>query len=414
MGLRRHDSPVRSHRFQAVAVALTQVLGQSFLAAALIAVARVANPSSFGRAVTMLAVATALVGLMDFGVTNQAIREISSRSVERRSVDARIVGKLGATTLVCIVVFVASVSIDSLHEYWPTALISVAMICSQAAQIPLRGLAVAEKAAVAVLLDRTILLLVTLFLVGATGDPVRHIWIGFIAGPAAAALLALCLTAPRDRIAVTWPSTNPWKGSLNFGIFSLSVSAQSLDLPIAAVFGGHSASGLYGSVNRWTAPLTMFSNAFAATSVPFIVRTSGFRQAFKAVRPSLPLLVVGQLGAAMMICFAGPIVAVLLGAQYASAAPVLRLLAGAAMLAIISQPLAIYLQTRGHERSLAVVTLPLVVCQLVAVAIGATLAGAEGAAAANLLSHSSFLLAYSLLLFNSRRQGLAINQSTNV
>jgi O-antigen/teichoic acid export membrane protein len=355
-----------------------------------IVAARGVLPEQFGPVVSIIALATAIVGFVDFGTNSLWVREIARGALPPRFLGERILAKLGlalvAGALWCAVVLIAWPS----GQYWAVAPISLSLLANQTAQVPLRGIGRADLAAVAVLCDRITGAVVMLLLVVLQVNPPTALWVALVCGSAMATVCAWRL-APRHARARFTPYrwVNPWSGAGFYGVSNLATSAQSLDLSVMSAFGGPAIAGVYGAVNRWTQPLGLLVGAFSSASVPFVARADSWKEAWNHIR-SAAWLPIAAILSCLAVFFLSPVlVTILIGSRYSNSVPVLQILALATIPGIINQPLAGFLQALRLDRAVAIIMTTNVIVVLALIAVLSALFGAPGAATAALVTQSA-------------------------
>ncbi|TFD17437.1 hypothetical protein E3T26_02080 [Cryobacterium sp. TMT1-21] len=373
----------RSVGAQAVMLAGATGIAQLIVALVYIAAARSATPADFGWVVSAIALGTVAVGFVDFGTNSFWVREIARNQLPLNEFSRRGSGKLMAATILAALWLLFSVPVLQGTSYWMAAPVFLSLLLNQTAQVSLRGMARGELVAWSILADRIVVAIV-LAIVSATGaNAAQFLWLALTAGSVVAAGMGWWMTPAHSRPGPRlWRRTNPWKGSGYYGLSTVAISAQGIDVMIIGGFGGPAAAGLYGAVNRWTQPMSLLAGAFSSASVPFVAHSQTWRLAWPHLRSGIWLL-----GVAVSICIgvaigAPWIVEMLIGPRYAGAAPVLQVLALGTIPAIFNQPLSGFLQSLGHDRIVSLITVAAVVFQLALVALSARFLGALGAAIA--------------------------------
>jgi O-antigen/teichoic acid export membrane protein len=359
----------------------SSVLAQAITAVIYIGTARTASPEVYGPTVAAIALGIAAVGFFDLGTNSLWVREIARSSMDMRELGRRTISKLAFATVVALLWVVVAFCFLGGTPYWVAGPVAVATLASQTLQVALRGRAMIERVALAVLLDRVVVvvLLGSLALLGL--EPVTVLWLVLCIGPLVSAALGYFFTPAHTRIKLIHSRPmNPWTGSRYYGLSALAVGSQSLDLPIMNAMGGPVAAGLYGAVNRFTQPMGMLANSFASASVPHVARAKSWGEAWSHARKASWLLIVAVFGCLFVAATAPLIVDILIGDEYQGATPVLQILALGTIPAIFNQPLAAFLQAMRFDRVVSLITVSAVIVQLVSVAILASHLGAVGAA----------------------------------
>jgi len=164
-----------------------------------------------------------------------------------------------------------------------------------------------------------------------------------------------------------------------FLVANVTAQVRTLDVTVVAAVLHPAATGMYAAASKLVQPLLLVPQALAAVVTPHSTRLDPAR----ARRLGLRLVAVfGAFGllAVPMALLAEPITRLVLGADYAGAAPALAWgVIGLPFLAMASS-LGALLQGQGRERLVAVNGLVLAPVLLGAVAVGAAVGGIAGAA----------------------------------
>jgi O-antigen/teichoic acid export membrane protein len=391
----------RSIGVQAIALAASTGIAQAILAVIYVFTARSAAPSDFGLVVNAVAIGTTAVGFLDFGTNSYWVRELASNRLDASVLGQRLASKLlysaagfGAWTAATLFLVPSS-------NLWMAGPVGMSVVLSQSFQVPLRGLGRGDLAAVATLVDKTVAGAVFLALLSTGVAATSALWLCLSAGGLSSALLCWRLTPqPRRAVLVLRRTTNPWSASSHYGIASVAITAQSLDIPALTVFGGASSVGIYAAVSRWTQPMGLLANAFSSASAPHIARAHSAREAWDTARKSIWLLGVAMGLSLVTAIFAPFIVETLIGPNYVGSADVLRILALSTVVSIANQPLYVFLQARGFDKPIALITVLTVVIHLSLVSLLSTNIHALGAAVASLCTQIVLFLSMGTLLAN--------------
>jgi O-antigen/teichoic acid export membrane protein len=366
---------------QAVLIAGSTGVAQVVTAILYVLAARSADPADFGRVVAALAVGASAVGFLDFGTNGLWVRELARGKLSQRELSSRLFSKLVIAAAIGLVLGGGSALVFPGSSYWMAAPVGFALLLNQTAQVPLRGMARADIVAVSILTDRAVALITLLLLTFTGAQAFSVLWIALTVGSLGAAAVGTMLTPKfaQARLAF-WSRVNPWRDAGYYGLTTLAVSAQALDLPLLAATGGAASAGVYGAVSRWTQPMGLLASAFSSASAPFVARSKSWREALSHIRKGLWLLGLAVLGCLVCVVIAPLVVSILIGSQYEQSAVILQILALSTIPAILNQPLSVILQSMGHDRLVSFVMVGSVGLQLSAVAIAAPAYGAVGAA----------------------------------
>lgn len=389
----------RSVGVQAVLLVGGTAIAQVTTALIYLVGARSVSPSDFGAIVSGIALGTAGVGFFDFGSNSLWVRELANGRMSIAELRARASSKVLVAIAVAGAWAVLSVFVLPGQTLWTAAPVALSVLVGQTVQVILRARARIEIVAASVVVDRLVAgILMVLLLVA--GVPVGWwMWAMLTAGSIVGATFCWFLTDAPDRLRPLLRWRNPWRGSHYYGLSSLAVTGQSLDVPILAALGGSSAAGFYGAVNRWVQPLSMLANSFASVSIPYVARAADLREGWSHARKAAWLIILALIGAVGLIVAAPWAVSLLLGPEYQSSVGVLQVLAAAAIPGILNQPLATFMQAMRFDRIVSAIVAVAVGIQLALVALLASPLGAMGAALSLLVAQSMMCLALSLSLF---------------
>lgn len=397
---------------QAIFLASASAGAQVIVAIMYILTARGSDPAIYGQTVTAISIGMATVGFIDFGTNQLWVRELASerrtvadlsRSVSGKLAIAAGVGLIGGLALLALRPALAS-----------AAVIFLAGIVSQTMLVPLRAARRGERVAALLLLERLMALVFFAVLTRVGFEPTFALWVSLACGTTLLAAATISVTPLRSRFRAQLPNSNPWKGSAHFGASTIAASAQQLDLAVLGAMAGPTAAGIYGSVNRWTQPMSLLANAFSVASTPFVARAGTWTEARRDLARASWILAVAIAVCAVVILAAPMLVSFLLGAAYMDAVPVLQWLAAGTMAAVLNQPLASSLQARHYDRAVGIGFLACAALQLSLVALLAPTLMATGAAIAFFVLQTSLLtcLLVVLTVAMSRERKIALGEDT--
>ena len=359
---------------------LTVGTGAALIAGSILHIltARSIGPSDYGVVATAISLGVAGVGFLDLGANTYWIRELASQRITERDLQARASSKIGIVLLVAAAVSAGAALIEPAFIAAGAILLSASIV--QVVLIPLRA---ARQGATVGWLTVTgrVFSLITFIAMHFFGLwPGMALWTSLVAGDLVLVICTYAVTPPASRLRFrVSPFRNPWSGTRWFAIYSVSTSGYQLDLPILTALSGPTAGGVYGSVNKWIQPLLIPIGAFAAAAAPFFAAEQRVRALRGEIVKASWILIAALLLNLVVILNAPKLVNLLLGENFISAVPVLRLLALAMLLNIFTQPLLVALQSRHYDSLAAWVVLVGVVTQLIAVALLAPTVGALGA-----------------------------------
>lgn len=386
---------------QAIVLAASTGVAQAILAVLYVFTARSAAPSDFGLVVNAVAIGTTAVGFLDFGTNSYWVRELASNRLDESVLGRRLASKLLYSGAVFGAWTAATLFLVPSSNLWMAGPVGMSVVLSQSFQVPLRGLGRGDLAAVATLIDKTVAGAVFLALLSTGVTATSALWLSLSAGGFASALLCWHLTPqPSRAILMLRRATNPWSASGHYGIASVAITAQSLDIPALTVFGGAGSVGIYAAVSRWTQPMGLLASAFSSASAPHIARARSTREGWDTARKSIWLLGVAM-GLCLITALLAPfIVAILIGPNYTGSVDVLRILAISTVVSIANQPLYVFLQARGFDRPIALITVLTVLMHLSLVILLSSSIQALGAAIASLCTQIVLFVSMGTLLAN--------------
>ena len=341
-------------------------ISQIVLAGMFVVAARLSSPAEFGLIGTAYALSLVGASVVDFGTNALWTRELVASRMTTDDLRARACGKLS------VALIVAGVMIVVLHLALPGSVLALAgpllvgTTVAQTAQVPLRARLRSDLVGVVTVVDRLAALVVfgcSLFIPGV--DVVVALAIALCCGLALDAFLALRFDHAPQRLV---RPRNPYSGARHYGLMTLALNAQSLDIVAIGALGGPIAAGLFAAVNRWTSAMGLLVTAFSSATTPFVASAGSLRKALPQLKAALWMPCGAVLCCVVMALTAPWAVELLLGAQYSGSAAVLQILALGVIPAVAAQPLATYLQALGHDRIVGATLSVVIVVQLLGVA----------------------------------------------
>jgi O-antigen/teichoic acid export membrane protein len=272
------------------------------------------------------------------------------------------------------------------------ALVTVSRILLLGVGVPLRATHRVGRAAVVVLVEKASWLAGFALLSAVPVGPLPAFWWSMAISTVIATAVGLALSGGARAFLGGVRLRSPWPGEAGYGTFSLAVSLSLLDVALLGLAGGSAPAGVYGALSRWTQPVLLLSQTFSAAATPFIAGARSSSAAFRTIRGSLWIPALGFAVCLGMVALAPVAVPLLLGPAYRGAAPTLAILAAGAAAVVVCQPLATFLQARGHARLVGRSTMVTVLLQLGGVWLTAGSLGATGAALAYATSQVLLLL----------------------
>ncbi|MDG4801824.1 hypothetical protein [Micromonospora sp. WMMD980] len=364
-----------------------------------------AGPAAFGMAAGAMGVGGTLVGVVDYGFNAFSVRELAAGRISRQIYWNRLRVLFAVTIGVALVIVITGVAIGRSDLGLMAALVLLSRTAVNGVAVPLRAARRVVKVAVVFLLERLAALTLAMALLAtSTVSAVTVLWWALAAGGLVAVTTGVFVgDPPRPR----WMRTglaDPWRATGGYGRFSLAVSATSLDVTLLAATGGSTQAGIYSAVSRWTQPVQFFAQAYSSAAAPAIAQASSSRAAWDAVRRSLWLLGGAVVSCAALVALAPAAVSLVLGDTYRQSAGVLTVLAIGAAVVVVNQPLATFLQSRGHEKVVGTCTVGTVALQLAGVWLTAGARGAAWAYGVAQLALTALLGVYALRLVRRQRR----------
>lgn len=358
------------------------VAGQVLVGVTFVLAARNMDPADLGLVATCLAIGMIAATVFDLGLTNYTVREVAAGHMTMDDARSLVRAKrrlmpllVVPTTAACVLIMPAPV--DGLV----LGLVGWVLWEAQTANSLLRAQERFAGAAGAQLVGRAFGLLVTAALLVALPAALA-LSVGVAASFALEALLNRAFLGPhrapparQARLAAVH------RRSLSFGLVSLAAIGQQLDTPLVTLGGGAAAGGIYAGAGRLLGPLLFLSSSMALVGAPWLARAQHDPAALRCeerriLRASL-VLSLGPLGAAAV----GPtVIPLLLGDRYVGSGWAFSILAIGALFSTVSQALAIILQNRGAERTVATTIVIGLVIGLVSTYVLAVLGGPVWAA----------------------------------
>ncbi|QFG69726.1 lipopolysaccharide biosynthesis protein [Ornithinimicrobium pratense] len=179
-----------------------------------------------------------------------------------------------------------------------------------------------------------------------------------------------------------------------FAVTDIGNQSRSLDVAIVGLVSSAATGGFYAGASKLIAPFSLVASTLAAVVLPRAARSTPrtvYRVALSMGAGALVLFVL----AVPLAFILSPFITLILGEEFASAAPALAALILGLPFVALTSPLDALLQGTGRERFVAANALVFAVILVLAIFIGAAWGGATGAA----VSVSVVSFAKSLVLF---------------
>lgn len=179
-----------------------------------------------------------------------------------------------------------------------------------------------------------------------------------------------------------------WSNSLHYGMVSIMGALQQIDVALVRWLAGGTASGLYATGSRLTSPLNILGSSASTVILPLVAR--GAPSTSDTLKRSRVLTVL-LLPVCVLLSLAATTpwwTSLVAGDDYARAAwPVSAFLLGAVGMNLLA-PCVAYLQGKGKALLAGRLVVGQTLTSLAAIAIGALLEGANGAAAGYFIVNS--------------------------
>lgn len=386
-----------------MAVAGATGAGQVLTAVMYAVAARLSGPEVFGAIASAVSAGSLVAGLADFGSNEYLTRELATGRLKNAQFCTRARSKLLLGGVWAVFVGLALYTLWPVSMLWFAALPGFSVLLLQTLQTYFRGRLRSEIVAFTTLLDRLLaagcFLLLIEFGIGASWALGISIVVGDFIAAAACRLLA------QDGWKLSGSCRNwdnPWRGAGFYGFASSSNSLRALDVTLVGVFSSVSQAGVYASVNKWTAPMSLLVFAFASTAAPYFAQSQGIRGSLSTVRRGLWMPLIALIFASLGVAFAPAVVKVVLGSEYSESAEVLRVLFLATIPSMANQIAATLMQSQGMDKEIAFLSVPSALVQLGLILALCPTFGATGGALASLFSEVLLLVGIVFVIWRRR------------
>ena len=359
-----------------------QLTSAAFTAGVTIYLVRALGPASYGVFALAVAIGAMLVLLADLGVTQSAERFIA----ERRSQPGAVAGLLGdalrlklvAAAIVCGALFALAGPIADAYGQsdlaWPLRAVAVAVL-GQSLLFLFRGAFVAlgrmSLAWRLLTMESAVEAAATVALVAGGAGAAGAAWgraIGYVVGALMGAAMAARMvgrfrstedaTGDRRRIA-------RYAGAL-FLVSVAYVAFEQVDVLLIGAILSTTSVAIFEAPMRLSVFLGYAGQALAFGVAPRLSRGAGQRPNVAAFQSALRWLVLAQAALlAPVLVWAGPIVDLVLGSEYARSEPVLRALAPFVFLSAIGTCVTLAVNYIGEARSRVPLAIAAVLVNLV-------------------------------------------------
>lgn len=350
--------------------------------------ARYLGPAVFGALTAGIGLAIVAATFADFGINGWAIRAVARDPKSPDSFVRTLTAKLVLSVLLAALWITGSFLFESRAQLsWAFGLLGIYLLLLVVAgtlTVPLRASEQMATVSVIGVAEKLTTLVAWLVLHAALGSSPVFLPLAMVIGSFASVCVALAFM-PKSFLRIARPSftslASIWRYSFSFGMVGVSAQIQRADVAIVSVLAGPYAAGIYAAPARLTSFLGVVPASFSAALYPRLAGASGDKSARRdALLSGTGVLLLMVLGMLIVYVKAPVVVGLALGSAYESSTDVLRIYLLVVLLNSVNQPLLAVLQAEGEERYGAVVVIASAIAGLGAVALGARLYGAPGAA----------------------------------
>lgn len=340
---RRPASPTK----ETLALTSSTVLALILVSLLYIIAARNSEPSSFGIAAAVIAIAAAVTAIVDFGNISYSLREVAARNMRRRRFFRRLSGRILALS----VWFAASAALAHVarQPLWLFAgIIPLVRLPLQSALVALRAHHRILTVVLVTLLDAVVAIgaLLGLLSLGVRGD--QSLLMAVLLGDFAATAVAMPL-AFRSYVDDELATDTGGTSSTGFGLSAVAVAAADLNVPVAAWAASPAVAGEYSAVNRWTRPVLTVMQSFNLMAAPRIAAAPSAMGAWRSIRGASWLPMLAAVYCLVLAALASYLVPLVLGDAYVASITPLVILALGSLLIIPNSMAVTFLQYRGFD-----------------------------------------------------------------
>jgi O-antigen/teichoic acid export membrane protein len=384
---------VRKLAFNSIVLALGSYIATGASALTYLLAARTLGPTLFGSLSGAIGLAIVVSSFGDFGVNGWTIRALARNPTSLDLFKRTLSAKLAIALLLAVAWVVISLTmLASTSLKLGVALLGayvLTFVIAGTLTVPFRASERMTIVSVIAAVEKVVALVAWLAMQIHGGIGFEALPIALVIGGVASVVCAAILI-PRDLLALNIPSfrvvVDLWRSSFSFGMVGVSTQILRADVAIVSAVSGPFAAGVYAAPARFTAFVTVIPAAFSAAIFPRIARsaTTGAsrRPEFISAAAMLALMVLILGGFALAAPLVVPLV---LGQAYAASVGVLRVILLVALINSANQPLLMLLQAAGLEQYAGRAVMVSAATGLLAIAVGARLGGATGAAIGALL-----------------------------
>jgi len=347
--------------------------------------ARALGPAAFGQTMTLIAIMNFITLGADFGQNSYILREISSG---RKTVED-FANQVHTKTIFAGSVAVVIGGYLAFSQSNPLIALTVIFYClllsaEVALQAMVRWTAGARHYSRSVLVDKFTSLIVFGLLLAIGQKNIFMVPLALTCGSISGIISAQMshkfhvTIKHADRQLLRRAFVN-LKLSKGFGFYSFATTMQNLDIAFLRKVSTPVETGYYSAVSTWTKPLVLIAASYTQASYPHLAAAPDNASARKLLKSGRKILLFAIFYISAIILFAPQLVNFLLGAEYASSVPVLRLMCIAMIPATVNAPLSSFLQARLEQRYAAIIVATGIFIQLAAIlALGGHFGGVAG------------------------------------
>lgn len=396
------------------ALLLSRGLSSLIQAVSLLLFVRWAGAEAFGLIAVITSVAAVLYTLSDWGAGIHIPRSRAKESNElvAGGLAVSIIGNTMAAALLTSAV-IAAVIWGSVNVW--LVLIPLALAAEQCTEAGLT-VSVADRVKrvvfISLLTRRLVMLVLFVGLYWLTGDPLMAYGIASLASAVSGTVhAALDLRRRLHGIERVQVRLQLWKEFSPFVLENVSSATRNLDTTIVAALTSVQATGFYSAAFRLTKPLNQIGGAATAVLVPHASRST----LVDVKRAAKKLSAAGGAGIVLALIgglFAEPILVLLLGAEFAVAAPVFAWALISIVPVCLAPSLGGLLQGQGYQKFVATNGVLFAFITLAGIFWATMVFGIAGAAAAMAVSYFLKSLVLALRITRLRDNGVTETASS--
>jgi O-antigen/teichoic acid export membrane protein len=328
--------------------------------------ARTLSVVELGRSLVVIATATLLAALADFGTNSKWLIDLAAKTLSPASWLRLASAKILYTAFIFLTgsAFTICLGINT----FPTIAILIGLLSHQTLLVYLKVFDLNKWYALLSGGERTLALCVLIVSYLTFKNTSDFYWaalgIGTFLCSALALLIILRHIAPADRNAPNLSRVpNPWVRSGSFAATSLAGATRSLDVNLVNWVGGSHSAGLFGAVSKWVQPLIVGAGITSTITTPWVASQGNPTKSdvFKAFAP----LIVTLLFSLPILLAPNWLVQTLLGSDFSASATLLLPLFLGASFAGLSILWGSWAQAEMGAKTIAYISIAQVMIQFV-------------------------------------------------